>query len=318
MVGPNGLDPPCWRAGMVAAGGGQVLRPFCRERMENAHVRCRTFVIPSGRLMRPRPLAFRSGKNCSRYGLHLLENAWDRAGGDGRTPRHEAAFRRRRGGPAGSGTRLVASCSLHRRREPQRARGDWYDLVVRTNGPGHRARHHAGTYLDLFLARRRRAGKSTFSRSCRSGKTLGPLLGAGSCVSPSLPTHDGELTAVNGAAHGGRISASASPLAGASGGPGRIDGRSGSVTNYHITRHRFSDLNRCPAKPSPQSPQSVYGGTGPSHGFAGVQCFFWPLAAKKPPCRNNRGLVPSVWFVLIGQQHFCLKSRGHAFGYKVA
>ena len=39
---------------------------------------------------------------------------------------------------------------------------------------------------------------------------------------------------------------------------------------------------------------------------------------KKAPCRNSKGLLLFVWFVLIGQQHFCLKSRGHALGYKVA
>ena len=115
-VGPeHGLDPRV-RALDVAAEVGTVLR-LLSDRMESAHVRCEV-LVPQGEDA-PRPLG--SGPELQQICLHLLENALDALSGAGANGAEQ---------PAGGCITLTAAT----RRDGQGR--DWYDLMVRDDGPG--------------------------------------------------------------------------------------------------------------------------------------------------------------------------------------
>ena len=195
MVG-HGLDP---RVGAldVAAEVGQVLR-LLRERMENAHVRC-DVVIPQGDDA-PRPLG--SAPELQQICLHLLENALDALSDDDATAR--AAFA---DGAAAAQDRLVV-LAASTRRDPQGR--DWYDLVVRDNGPGIAPDIMPHIFEPFFSTR---ALQSPSAGHAAGGKTLGRYLGLGLAVARSLAhARGGELTAVNGS-HGGAEFCLSLPLA---------------------------------------------------------------------------------------------------------
>ena len=115
MVG-HGLDP---RVGALdaAADVAQVLR-LLHERMESAHVRC-DVRVPQGEGA-PRPLG--SAPELQQICLHLLENALDALSDT------ESAS----GAAERPGGLITLTASTRRDAQGQ----DWYDLVVRDNGPG--------------------------------------------------------------------------------------------------------------------------------------------------------------------------------------
>ena len=189
MVG-HGLDP---RVGAldVAADVGQVLR-LLHERMESAHVRCNV-LVPQGEGA-PRPLG--SAPELQQICLHLLENALDALSD---TESASGAAER----PGGLVT-LTAST----RRDAQGQ--DWYDLVVRDNGPGIAPDIMPHIFEPFFSTR---ALQSPVAAHASGGKTLGRYVGLGLAVARSLAhARGGELTAAN-AADGGAEFCLSLPLA---------------------------------------------------------------------------------------------------------
>ena len=176
MVG-HGLDP---RVGAldVAADVAQVLR-LLHERMESSHVRC-DIVVPQGEGA-PRPLG--SAPELQQICLHLLENALDALSDT--EPASGSAER-----PGGLIT-LTAST----RRDAQGQ--DWYDLVVRDNGPGIAPDIMPHIFEPFFSTR---ALQSPVAAHASGGKTLGRYVGLGLAVARSLAhARGGELTAANSA-----------------------------------------------------------------------------------------------------------------------
>ena len=189
MVG-HGLDP---RVGAldVAADVAQVLR-LLHERMESAHVRC-DIAVPQGEGA-PRPLG--SAPELQQICLHLLENALDALSD---TESASGAAER----PGGLVT-LTAST----RRDAQGQ--DWYDLVVRDNGPGIAPDIMPHIFEPFFSTR---ALQSPVAAHASGGKTLGRYVGLGLAVARSLAhARGGELTAAN-AADGGAEFCLSLPLA---------------------------------------------------------------------------------------------------------
>ena len=189
MVG-HGLDP---RVGAldVAADVAQVLR-LLHERMESAHVRC-DIVVPQGEGA-PRPLG--SAPELQQICLHLLDNALDALSDT--EPASGSAER-----PGGLIT-LAAST----RRDAQGQ--DWYDLVVRDNGPGIASDIMPHIFEPFFSTR---ALQSPVAAHASGGKTLGRYVGLGLAVARSLAhARGGELTAAN-AADGGAEFCLSLPLA---------------------------------------------------------------------------------------------------------
>lgn len=189
MVG-HGLDP---RVGVldVAADVAQVLR-LLHERMESSHVRC-DIAVPQGEGA-PRPLG--SAPELQQICLHLLENALDALSDT--EPASESAER-----PGGLIT-LTAST----RRDAQGQ--DWYDLVVRDNGPGIAPDIMPHIFEPFFSTR---ALQSPVAAHASGGKTLGRYVGLGLAVARSLAhARGGELTAAN-AADGGAEFCLSLPLA---------------------------------------------------------------------------------------------------------
>jgi len=189
MVG-HGLDP---RVGAldVAADVAHVLR-LLHERMESAHVRC-DVRVPQGEGA-PRPLG--SAPELQQICLHLLENALDALSDTESAAR--AAER-----PGGLIT-LTAST----RRDAQGQ--DWYDLVVRDNGPGIAPDIMPHIFEPFFSTR---ALQSPVAAHASGGKTLGRYVGLGLAVARSLAhARGGELTAAN-AADGGAEFCLSLPLA---------------------------------------------------------------------------------------------------------
>ena len=176
MVG-HGLDP---RVGAldVAADVAQVLR-LLHERMESSHVRC-DIAVPQGEGA-PRPLG--SAPELQQICLHLLENALDALSDT--EPASGSAER-----PGGLIT-LTAST----RRDAQGQ--DWYDLVVRDNGPGIAPDIMPHIFEPFFSTR---ALQSPVAAHASGGKTLGRYVGLGLAVARSLAhARGGELTAANSA-----------------------------------------------------------------------------------------------------------------------
>lgn len=189
MVG-HGLDP---RVGAldVAADVAQVLR-LLHERMESSHVRC-DIAVPQGEGA-PRPLG--SAPELQQICLHLLENALDALSDT--EPASGSAER-----PGGLIT-LTAST----RRDAQGQ--DWYDLVVRDNGPGIAPDIMPHIFEPFFSTR---ALQSPVAGHASDGKTLGRYVGLGLAVARSLAhARGGELTAAN-AADGGAEFCLSLPLA---------------------------------------------------------------------------------------------------------
>lgn len=189
MVG-HGLDP---RVGAldVAADVAQVLR-LLHERMESSHVRC-DIAVPQGEGA-PRPLG--SAPELQQICLHLLENALDALSDT--EPASGSAER-----PGGLIT-LTAST----RRDAQGQ--DWYDLVVRDNGPGIAPDIMPHIFEPFFSTR---ALQSPVAAHASGGKTLGRYVGLGLAVARSLAhARGGELTAAN-AADGGAEFCLSLPLA---------------------------------------------------------------------------------------------------------
>lgn len=189
MVG-HGLDP---RVGAldVAADVAQVLR-LLHERMESAHVRCDVHV-PQGEGA-PRPLG--SAPELQQICLHLLENALDALSDT------ESAS----GAPERPGGLVTLTASTRRDAQGQ----DWYDLVVRDNGPGIAADIMPHIFEPFFSTR---ALQSPVAAHASGGKTLGRYVGLGLAVARSLAhARGGELTAAN-AADGGAEFCLSLPLA---------------------------------------------------------------------------------------------------------
>lgn len=189
MVG-HGLDP---RVGAldVAADVGQVLR-LLHERMESAHVRCNV-LVPQGEGA-PRPLG--SAPELQQICLHLLENALD-ALSDAESA---SGLAERPGG--------LVTLTASTRRDAQGQ--DWYDLVVRDNGPGIAPDIMPHIFEPFFSTR---ALQSPVAAHASGGKTLGRYVGLGLAVARSLAhVRGGELTAVN-AADGGAEFCLSLPLA---------------------------------------------------------------------------------------------------------
>ena len=189
MVG-HGLDP---RVGAldVAADVAQVLR-LLHERMESSHVRC-DIAVPQGEGA-PRPLG--SAPELQQICLHLLEDALDALSDT--EPASGSAER-----PGGLIT-LTAST----RRDAQGQ--DWYDLVVRDNGPGIAPDIMPHIFEPFFSTR---ALQSPVAAHASGGKTLGRYVGLGLAVARSLAhARGGELTAAN-AADGGAEFCLSLPLA---------------------------------------------------------------------------------------------------------
>ncbi len=189
MVG-HGLDP---RVGAldVAADVAQVLR-LLHERMESAHVRCNV-LVPQG-VGAPRPLG--SAPELQQICLHLLENALD-ALSDAESA---SGLAERPGG--------LVTLTASTRRDAQGQ--DWYDLVVRDNGPGIAPDIMPHIFEPFFSTR---ALQSPVAAHASGGKTLGRYVGLGLAVARSLAhARGGELTAVN-AADGGAEFCLSLPLA---------------------------------------------------------------------------------------------------------
>ncbi len=189
MVG-HGLDP---RMGAldVAADVAQVLG-LLRERMEGAHVRC-DVMVPQGEGA-PRPLG--SAPELQQICLHLLENALDALCD---TEAASGAAER----PAG-----LITLTAGTRRDAQGQ--DWYDLVVRDNGPGIAPDIMPHIFEPFFSTR---ALQSPVAAHASGGKTLGRYVGLGLAVARSLAhARGGELTAAN-AADGGAEFCLSLPLA---------------------------------------------------------------------------------------------------------
>ena len=189
MVG-HGLDP---RVGAldVAADVAQVLR-LLHERMESAHVRCNV-LVPQGEGA-PRPLG--SAPELQQICLHLLENALD-ALSDAESA---SGLAERPGGL------VTLTASTRRVAQGQ----DWYDLVVRDNGPGIAPDIMQHIFEPFFSTR---ALQSPVAAHASGGKTLGRYVGLGLAVARSLAhARGGELTAVN-AADGGAEFCLSLPLA---------------------------------------------------------------------------------------------------------
>lgn len=189
MVG-HGLDP---RVGAldVAADVAQVLR-LLHERMESAHVRCDVHV-PQGEGA-PRPLG--SAPELQQICLHLLENALDALSDT------ESAS----GAPERPGGLVTLTASTRRDAQGQ----DWYDLVVRDNGPGIAPDIMPHIFEPFFSTR---ALQSPVAAHASGGKTLGRYVGLGLAVARSLAhARGGELTAAN-AADGGAEFCLSLPLA---------------------------------------------------------------------------------------------------------
>ena len=189
MVG-HGLDP---RVGAldVAADVAQVLR-LLHERMESAHVRCNV-LVPQGEGA-PRPLG--SAPELQQICLHLLENALD-ALSDAESA---SGLAERPGGL------VTLTASTRRVAQGQ----DWYDLVVRDNGPGIAPDIMQHIFEPIFSTR---ALQSPVAAHASGGKTLGRYVGLGLAVARSLAhARGGELTAVN-AADGGAEFCLSLPLA---------------------------------------------------------------------------------------------------------
>lgn len=189
MVG-HGLDP---RVGAldVAADVAQVLR-LLHERMESAHVRCNV-LVPQGEGA-PRPLG--SAPELQQICLHLLENALD-ALSDAESA---SGLAERPGG--------LVTLTASTRRDAQGQ--DWYDLVVRDNGPGIAPDIMPHIFEPFFSTR---ALQSPVAAHASGGKTLGRYVGLGLAVARSLAhARGGELTAVN-AADGGAEFCLSLPLA---------------------------------------------------------------------------------------------------------
>lgn len=189
MVG-HGLDP---RVGVldVAADVAHVLR-LLHERMESAHVRC-DVRVPQGEGA-PRPLG--SAPELQQICLHLLENALDALSDTESAAR--AAER-----PGGL---IILTASTRRDAQGQ----DWYDLVVRDNGPGIAPDIMPHIFEPFFSTR---ALQSPVAAHASGGKTLGRYVGLGLAVARSLAhARGGELTAAN-AADGGAEFCLSLPLA---------------------------------------------------------------------------------------------------------
>ena len=186
MVG-HGLDP---RVGAldVAANVAQVLS-LLRERMENAQVRC-DVQVPQGEDA-PRPLG--SAPELQQICLHLLENALDAlcevdsaAGTPGEQGKEPGII------PAQGQGRLISLTATTRRDAQGR---DWYDLVVRDNGPGIAPDIMPHIFEPFFSTR---ALQSPVAAHASGGKTLGRYVGLGLAVARSLAhARGGELTAAN-------------------------------------------------------------------------------------------------------------------------
>ena len=189
MVG-HGLDP---RVGAldVAADVAHVLR-LLHERMESAHVRC-DVLVPQG-AGAPRPLG--SAPELQQICLHLLENALDALSDT------ESAS----GAAERPGGLITLTASTRRDAQGQ----DWYDLVVRDNGPGIAADIMPHIFEPFFSTR---ALQSPVAAHASGGKTLGRYVGLGLAVARSLAhARGGELTAAN-AADGGAEFCLSLPLA---------------------------------------------------------------------------------------------------------
>ena len=189
MVG-HGLDP---RVGAldVAADVAQVLR-LLHERMESAHVRC-DIAVPQGEGA-PRPLG--SAPELQQICLHLLENALDALSDT------ESAS----GAAERPGGLITLTASTRRDAQGQ----DWYDLVVRDNGPGIAPDIMPHIFEPFFSTR---ALQSPVAAHASGGKTLGRYVGLGLAVARSLAhARGGELTAAN-AADGGAEFCLSLPLA---------------------------------------------------------------------------------------------------------
>lgn len=189
MVG-HGLDP---RVGAldVAADVAQVLR-LLHERMESAHVRC-DVLVPQGEGA-PRPLG--SAPELQQICLHLLENALDALSDTGSAS----------GAAERPGGLITLTASTRRDAQGQ----DWYDLVVRDNGPGIAADIMPHIFEPFFSTR---ALQSPVAAHASGGKTLGRYVGLGLAVARSLAhARGGELTAAN-AADGGAEFCLSLPLA---------------------------------------------------------------------------------------------------------
>ncbi|WP_411330317.1 response regulator [Desulfovibrio desulfuricans] len=189
MVG-HGLDP---RVGAldVPADVAHVLR-LLHERMESAHVRC-DVRVPQGEGA-PRPLG--SAPELQQICLHLLENALDALSDTESAAR--AAER-----PGGL---IILTASTRRDAQGQ----DWYDLVVRDNGPGIAPDIMPHIFEPFFSTR---ALQSPVAAHASGGKTLGRYVGLGLAVARSLAhARGGELTAAN-AADGGAEFCLSLPLA---------------------------------------------------------------------------------------------------------
>ena len=189
MVG-HGLDP---RVGAldVAADVAQVLR-LLHERMESAHVRCDVHV-PQGEDA-PRPLG--SAPELQQICLHLLENALDAL----------SDIESASGAAERPGGLITLAASTRRDAQGQ----DWYDLVVRDNGPGIASDIMPHIFEPFFSTR---ALQSPVAAHASGGKTLGRYVGLGLAVARSLAhARGGELTAAN-AADGGAEFCLSLPLA---------------------------------------------------------------------------------------------------------
>ena len=189
MVG-HGLDP---RVGALdaAADVAQVLR-LLHERMESAHVRC-DVRVPQGEGA-PRPLG--SAPELQQICLHLLENALDALSDT------ESAS----GAAERPGGLITLTASTRRDAQGQ----DWYDLVVRDNGPGIAPDIMPHIFEPFFSTR---ALQSPVAAHASGGKTLGRYVGLGLAVARSLAhARGGELTAAN-AADGGAEFCLSLPLA---------------------------------------------------------------------------------------------------------
>ena len=179
MVG-HGLDP---RLGAldVPAEVGQVLR-LLAERMEGAQIRC-DVQLPQGPGA-PRPLG--SAPELQQICLHLLENALDALSDVDAAP----ALGATEGVPARTGIVTVAAST---RRDAQGR--DWYDLVVRDNGPGIAPDIMPHIFEPFFSTR---ALQSPVAAHAAGGKTLGRYVGLGLAVARSLAhARGGELVAAN-------------------------------------------------------------------------------------------------------------------------
>ena len=189
MVG-HGLDP---RVGALdaAADVAQVLR-LLHERMESAHVRC-DVRVPQGEGA-PRPLG--SAPELQQICLHLLENALDAL----------SDIESASGAAERPGGLITLAASTRRDAQGQ----DWYDLVVRDNGPGIASDIMPHIFEPFFSTR---ALQSPVAAHASGGKTLGRYVGLGLAVARSLAhARGGELTAAN-AADGGAEFCLSLPLA---------------------------------------------------------------------------------------------------------